>query len=1021
MKSYVLAIFISFIGIIVTAQTYEINGTVTDSEGMPLPGVSVIVKNTSRGTSTDFDGNYILSDVQKGEILKFSYMGFATKEITISNGNPLNVSLVEDTESLEEVIVIGYGTQKISKISGAVSSVNKKSIETLKPVRAEEALQGQAPGVNVISSGSPGSKPTVLIRGIPSYTGTDPLVVIDGVTQTLDDLNSLNPSNIESLSVLKDAALSAIYGVKGGNGVIVVKTKAGSRNTKTTFTFDSSYGIQEVVKTVDVLNASEYVAILNEASANATGSIIFNDISGLGRGTNWQDEVLKEAPISSYNLSASGGSEKASYFISGAYLAQEGVVGGGNKSLFDRANFTANYNTDLSDKFTFIANTNYTNIKSKALSENNIGSVLSNALNFDPTVSPFDEEGNYGISNTITQEIKNPLALINDTYNKNNTNKLTGKLELQYDLLENFKVTSRFGYTFVDVYGKNFFPLVYYGDGHNNSNAHQDLTPIITIDDDGEETRTHNRVEELKTNYFNYTYELYGNYNFNINEDNTFQTVLGISAGRNKGENITAYAQDVPFNSWNYADISSATGDIASQSSSSWQYINRNLSIFGRINYDYKAKYLFSFTGRRDGSTSFGKNNQFAFFPSASLGWVVSNEDFFNSNILNYLKLRGSYGSVGNDNIDPQFSRISTFPSYTYDGNIISGATLETIPNDDVSWENQVQYNAGIDIRVLDNKVSLTVDYFQKTVDDLLFNPTLSLYLGTPIYPSTNIGKTESSGIDASLSYRDTYSDDFNINTNLSFTMSKNNVEEINNGDRFIWGSGYGIPWTQLTRFEEGFSPGYFYGYQTDGIFQNQGEIDAHATQNGAQPGDIRFADLNADGIINDKDRTEIGDPFPDFTLGWNLSMDYKNLDFNVFTYASVGGDIYRAYERHSTYTNLYAAVLDRWTGEGTSDTEPRVTFVDTNNNRRASDRYVEDGSFVKIKNIQLGYTLPESFNTATGIDKFRMYFQVKNAFTITEYSGYDPEISSGVLDTGIDRGSYPQPRVWSFGVNVKF
>lgn len=1022
MKSFILSFILSFAGIIASAQNYEVKGIVVDAGGSPLPGVSIVVKNTTKGASTDFEGNFSISSIQKGEILVFSYVGYTTKEVLVSNADYLNVTLNEDLQSLEEVVVIGYGTQKISKISGAVSSVNRKSIELLKPVRTEEALQGQAAGVNVISSGSPGSKPTVLIRGIPSYTGTDPLVVIDGVSQTLDDLNALNPNDIESMNVLKDAALSAIYGVKGGNGVIVVKTKSGRRNVKASFNFDSSYGTQEVTKTIDVLNASEYAGILNEASVAAGGNLIFNDLSGIGRGTDWQNEVINDAPIINNSFTASGGSETTSYFLSAAYLTQEGVVGGGNKSFFNRANLTANFDTNLSDKLKFIINTSYANIKNSGLSENNIGSVLSNALNFDPTVSPYDADGNFGISNTITQEIRNPLAQIDNTYNTGNTNKLFGKIELQYDVMDNFKVTSRLGYNYAAVYEKNFYPLVFYGAGHNSTTANEDLSPIVTVDEvSGDITSTHSRVSESKTNYFSYTYEMYGNYNFKIKEDHSFETVLGFSIAKNEGDNITANAQDIPFNSWAFADVSAATGDAASQTSSSWQFVHRNVSYFTRINYDYLGRYLFSFTGRVDGSTSFGKNDKFAFFPSASVGWIVSDEEFFDSGVVDFLKIRGSYGSVGNDNVDPQFARISTFPKYTFDGNIVSGSALQSIANEDVTWENQIQYNAGFDIRFLNNKVSLTADYFQKTVDDLLFDPTLSLYLGTPVYPASNIGKTKSYGIDASLGYNDTFGDDFNFGTSISFTTSVNNVEEINNGDKFIWGAGYGIPYTNVTRFEEGFSPGYFYGYKTDGIFQNQSEITAHATQDGAQPGDIRYLDVNGDDKIDGEDRTEIGDPFPDFTIGWNVSLAYKNFDFNVFTYASVGGDIFRAYERNLNFTNRFASTLDRWTGEGTSNSEPRVTFNDTNNNRRVSDRYVEDGSFVKIKNIQLGYSIPENLSKSLGISQFRIYGQVKNAFTFTDYTGYDPEISSGVLDTGIDRGSYPQPRIWSMGVNVKF
>ncbi|MDB4134451.1 TonB-dependent receptor [Flavobacteriaceae bacterium] len=1004
-----------------TIQSQNISGNVKDSNSIPLVGVNVSVENSNNGAVTDFDGNFSLSNVSSDSNLVFSYLGYQTTSVPVGTQTNISVVLQDDLSELDEVVVIGYGSQKLSDISGAVSTVNSSAIEAIKPVRVEDALQGQASGINIISSGSPGSKPTVLIRGITSYAGNSPLVVIDGVSQSIDDLNSLNPSDIKSVSVLKDAALASIYGVKGGSGVIVVTTKSGERNSDTSFNFSTSIGNQSVVKMIDVLNASEYGAILNEASMAAGEGLIYPNLSGLGKGTNWQEEVINDAAIVNHSITASGGSNNTSFYVSAGYLGQDGVVGPSEKSFFNRTNFTTNINTDLTDKTKLLVNTNYSNIKGKGLPENGINSVLSNSLNFDPTVSPY-ENGSFGISETITQEIINPLAQIDNTYNEGNTNKLTGKIELQHDLMDNLKVTSRFGYTFVDIYNKNFIPLAFYGSGHNATNANEDLSPIVSVDAEGTIVSTHNRISESKTNYFNYTFETYANYDFTVNENHNFQTVLGFSIGENKGEYIGAFNEDVPFNSWAYADISAATGNASQQTSSSWQYVGRNVSYFSRLLYDFNEKYYFSFTGRVDGSTSFGTNNKFGFFPSASLGWVISKEDFFEDAPLDYLKFRASYGSLGNDNINPQFALISTFPSYTFNGSIINGSALGSVPNEDVSWENQVQMNFGVDTRLFDNKLSITVDYFKKTVDDLLFAPNLSLYLGTPSFPTTNIGKTQSTGIDASLSYNTTIGKDFNISTNLNFTTSDNEVLQINNGDRYIWGAGYGIPYTPIVRFEEGFSPGYFFGYKTDGIFQSQAEVNSHATQNGAAPGDIRFVDVNSDGIINDSDRTEIGDPFADFTIGWNLAVDYKNFDFSVFTYASVGNDIYRAYERNLNYTNRFASTLDRWTGAGTSNSEPRVSFIDSNNNRRASDRYIEDGSYLRIKNIQLGYTFPESFANQIGFDEIRAYTQVKNLLTLTEYSGYDPEISNGgVLNTGIDIGTYPQPRTWSMGLNIKF
>ena len=1026
MKKSFLNFFIAFIVVCAGLQAQNISGLVTDSDdGEPLSGVNILVEDKNQGAVSDFDGNFTIENFQSGSTLVFSYLGYKTLKLKISSTDLLNdnilISMEKDLSELDEVIVIGYGSQKLSDISGAVSTVNADAIEASSPVRVEDALQGQASGINIISSGSPGSKPTVLIRGITSYAGNDPLVVIDGVSATIDDLNSLNPNDVKSVNVLKDAAMASIYGVKGGSGVIVITTKSGKRNTETSFSLNTSVGNQEVVRTIDVLNAYEYAAILNEASANAGEGIVFPNISDFGDGTNWQDEVLIEAPIVNHSITASGGSDNTSYYVSAGYTGQDGVVGGGEKSFFNRTNFTTNINTDLTDKTKLLLNTNYTNIKGKSLAENGITSVLSNALNFDPTVSPFENES-FGISETITQEIINPLAQIDNTYNENKVNKIQGKIELQHELMNKFNITSRFGYTYVDIYGKAFIPFQFYGAGHNQTNSNPDLSPIVAVDSEGNVTSTHNRVTESHTNYFNYTYELYGNYDFTINENHNFQTVAGFSIGENKGSNISATNEDIPFNSWDYADVSAATGNATQQTSGSWQYVSRNLSYFARVLYDFNEKYYASFTGRMDGSTSFGKNNKFGFFPSASIGWVVSKEDFFEDiPVLDYLKFRASYGTLGNDNISPQFSLISTFPSYVFNGSITPGSSLGSIPNDDVSWENQVQMNVGIDTRIFNDKVSFSVDYFKKTVDDLLFSPNLSLYLGTPSFPTTNIGSTESTGIDATISLNSSIGA-LAISSNLNFTTAENKVVSINNGDKYIWGAGYGIPYRSIVRFEEGFSPGYFFGYVTDGIFQTQDEVNNHATQNGAVPGDIRFVDVNGDGIVNDNDRTQIGDPFPDFTIGWNLNLDYKAFDLNIFTYASVGNDIYRAYERNLNYTNRFSSTLARWTGAGTSFDEPRVTFVDSNNNTRASNRYIEDGSYLRIKNIQLGYKFPNTLIDELGFDEVRAYFQVKNALTLTEYSGYDPEISvGGVLNTGIDYGTYPQPRIWSMGVNIKF
>jgi TonB-linked SusC/RagA family outer membrane protein len=999
-----------------TAQTGSLSGSVTDANtNDALPGVNVIVKNTTNGTNTDFNGNFSLNDVKSGDVLVFSYIGYQTLEYTVSSSFNVSISLEEDVEALEEVVLLGYVSQKASNISGAVTTVDGESVAKLKPVRVEDALQGQA-GINVIASGAPGSKPTVLIRGISSYTGNDPLVIVDGINLTLDDMASLDPNNIESISVLKDASTTALYGVEGGNGVILITTKSGKRNQETQFSFDSSYGQQSVEKTIAVLNATEYAAILNEGSVASGGPVIFNNLLGLGSGTDWQKEVLRtDAPIIQNNFSARGGSESVSYYLATGYTSQEGILYGEDKSFFDRFNFTTNVDVDLTDKLTARVYNTYSNEKGSGL-----GDVLFNALNMSPTTPVYDANGNFGTSNTITQEVKNPLAQISNSYNESNVNKITGKVELEYDVFKDFSITGRLGYNYVDIKDKSFSPLVYYGAGHNQTNALADGSPIVSVDPaTGESTQTHNRVNEGSVEYFRYNFEVLGNYSFSVDNEHNFSVFAGFSMTKNTGQGLYGSAVDVPFNSWKFADISSATGTQEFQTTSSWNSVGRKISFMARAEYDYNEKYLASFTMRRDGSTSFGENNKFGYFPSASLGWVMSNEDFFESEAVNFFKVRASYGIVGNDNISPQFATISTFPKYTFGDNITAGSTLLAIPNLDVSWENQVQMNVGFDLRMFDSKVSLAFDYFEKSTEDLLFNPTLSLYLGTPVYPAANIGSTETTGIDINLGYSNDFSENVSLNTSVSFTTADNMVTEIANGDKYIWGAGYGIPYKNLTQFREGESPGIFWGYKTNGIFQNQGEVDAHATQQNAQPGDIRFVDVDGNGVINADDRTKIGDPFADFTLGWNLNLNVYNFDLSVFTYGSFGNDVYRAYERNLNYTNKFARVLDRWTGEGTSNTEPRYAFVDGNNNTRASDRYVEDGSFIKIKNVQLGYNF--DLNESSAFDSVRLYLQGKNLLTITDYTGYDPEMSGGVLGSGIDRGNYPTPRIVSVGLNVKF
>ena len=1014
------------------AQNKTVRGKVTGEKGDVISKASVVVKGTRLGTTTNENGEFSISVPASAKNLIISSVEYEAKEVVITDG-PLEITLIAAVSKLNEVIVIGYGTQKITKVSGAISTIRAGDIEKLKPVRTEEALQGKASGVTVIQSGSPGSKPTVLIRGIPSFSGTDPVVIIDGVPQSLTDLNSINPADIESINVLKDAATTAIYGVKGGNGVIVVTTKSGRKNQKTEIAVNSNYGMQEVLNTIGVLNASEYGAIINEGSTVAGGNIIFPDLKTLGVGTNWQNEIFKTAALQSHNITARGGSEKMSYFLSGGYLNQGGIVGGNDKSTFSRGNFTANLSFDLTSRLKLILNTIGVILDSKGIQENSFNSIIGSALNYDPTVTVLNTipntVGKYGFSKLLLSEIFNPLTKLDNTYNKNIGSKLYGKFEFQYDVIKNLKITTRFGYTKYDGNAKSFSPLVFFGLNNVDNSMNANGSAVVG---------KHNSVAHEKVSNFNYTWETFANYNFKIKEKHNFETVLGFSQAKISGNAAGATRQDVPFNTWEFADFTAAVGNNSATNTNAlsgyyYQYFRRNLSYFARINYDYKDKYLASFTARRDGSYAFGIDNKYANFYSGSLGWVVSNEKFFQSNFIDFLKIRGSYGSIGNENVNPQFVGIITGgPSYgnppnsngyTFNNVFYPGATVGSAANDALRWEKQVQSNAGFDMTFFKRKFSLSADYFQKDVDGLLFTPSASLYLGTVPIPTANIGSTKSSGIDVTLGYNETIGKDLKLNTSFAFTTAKNEVTATNtDGTAKILGGYYFNGQSQsVTVFEKGFTPGYFYGYKTVGLFQTAAEVAASPSQAGAQAGDIRFADMNGDGAITSADQTKIGDPFPDFTLGWSLNLEYKNFDFNAFTYASVGNDIYSAYERNANYTNKARSVLARWTGPGTTNDakNPRYSFTDGNSNIRVSDRYVEDGSFIKIKNIQLGYTFPASV-TKKIFSRLRIYVQVKNAYTFTNYTGFDPEISGGILDSGIDRGAYPQARTYAFGIDIK-
>lgn len=984
------------------AQNSTVSGTVTSSaDGFPLPGVNIIVKNTSNGAVTDFDGNFTLKNVEANATLVFTYLGFKTQELPASSN--MQVALDEDNEALDEVVVIGYGSQKKADLTGSVSVVGAETLEKLKPIDAAQALQGTTAGVTVSSSsGSPGSGFNVLIRGVSSNGSNQPLFIVDGYE---GNLNSINPDDIESLTVLKDAQ-AAIYGVKGANGVILITTKKGKKNAVPTVTYNVYTGTQETSKTLDYLDASEYAALKNEAYAAAGQPLPHPNLAGLGTGTDWQDEIFSSATMINHNLGLSGGSETVTYYIGASNLKQDGIIVP-EKSNFQRNNVKLSLGMDVNEKLKVSTNLNYFAVDRKTINENGLGSVLFNALNY----SPLFEKDQEDLNGLFGNEIINPLSQARDTYNEYFGSSIEGNFQIDYKVMEGLMLTSRIGFkTFTDK-AKTFRPIVNYGAGKVFNNDRS-------------------TVDQNKRANHSYTWEVFAVYSKSL-ADHNFTVTLGHSAQKFWGDGLFATGFDVPNNSWDFADIALTTGTSDAKENSSYIYDNRLTSLFGRFQYDYKGKYLLSAMWRRDGSSDFSQGNQFDQFKSVTAGWKISDEEFLvDSNVFDFLKLRGSYGTLGN-NVGGNLFRaaLSGEGVYVFDNNLTIGTALGALPNNNATWETAEKLDIGLDARFFNNRLELVADYFLEDREDLLIgglpvSGILGTYAPGSGSPTVNAGTSRSEGVELLLSYNDNLSEDFSFGVSYNVTKVRGTVSEIN-GDVPLQGGSFGVGQPAPSRMEVGQPIGYFYGLQTDGIFQNPAEIVAAPSQDGlgspTQPGDLRFKDINGDGVITADDRTFIGKPLADYYMGFNLNLEYKNFDFVAYAYAELGKDMVRNYERDQPNVNRLDLYLNRWTGPGTSTTVPRAT-VGASNNKLFSDFYVEDASFLRIQNIQLGYSLPSDLIEKFGMSKFRVYTTVNNAFTFSDYNGFDPAASTGeAIGGGIDYGFYPVSRQYILGLNISF
>ena len=1012
------------------AQT-TVTGLVTDNLKQPIIGATVLEKGTNNGRITDENGafNLTIADVNTA-ILVVTYSGYEDNTIALKGKTNITVLLKDNTEGLGEVMVVGYGTSTKKEFTGASSNVGGEELQKLNIPRVDQALQGQIAGVTInTNSGSPGGGAAIRIRGLSTFGDNDPLILVDGVVYDSEGLNSLNPNDIESVNVLKDAT-AGIYGVRAANGVILIETKKGRANSKPTIELSTYFGVQQAARKLSLLNATEYAVIKNETFANGGDALPFSN-TRLGDGTDWQDAVFQNANIQNYNVTISGGSEKTTYSIGGSYFSQDGIVGG-DKANFTRMNARVNLNTEMSSRMRLSSVFLYTNEERDALPENGIGSVLYNTINAFPTDPVQEANGTYSYLEEVS-DIINPIAQMQNTYNTSYVDKFVGKEEIAFDITKNLTFTNRFSYNFALVDQKAFSPLVWYGPGKaQNSALNANLDPTQVEIAPGTLIDRGASVYEARATYSDLNFESYVNHEYTFRLIHRLKTTAGISVFSRNGKGLGGTAFNIPNNSIEYADISAnlAPGGFLNNANS-FQFQERLLSTFIRTEYRYGTKYNGSFILRRDGSSKFGPNNRYGIFPTVSGSWMFSEEDFYGLDKIKFFKVRMSYGISGNDQI-PNFAYrglLNREGVYVFDDIITSGAAIGRAGNPDLKWETTRQFNIGTDLKV-GKRFDLTANYFIKNTRDLLFQPDVSGVLGTAgpgsYPPIINAGDVSNKGVELELRYSSDFTKKLRWSTSLNTTYLKNEVLKTPDGVEFLPGASFGVGGNIATRFQEGYAIGYFIGYETDGVYQTQAEIDnSSVVQDGAKPGDLKFVDQNGDGKISfndDSDQKELGSAIPTFTFGYNVNVSYQGFDFSANLYSAIGQEIIRNYERQQPYANQLTYNINRWTGPESTNENPRLT-TDLNRNTIFSDYYVEKGSFLRFKNIQLGYTLPKRMLSKLKIQSTRIYIAANNLLTLTNYQGFDPDLGSfgGALAAGIDYGFYPQARTFMTGLAIKF
>ncbi|MGL1888137.1 MAG: TonB-dependent receptor [Reichenbachiella sp.] len=988
-----------------------VKGRVTDAtDGSGIPGVNILVKGSTNGTVTDLEGNYTIV-VDEAETLVFSYIGYLAQEAIISGRSTIDVGLELDIKALEEVVVVGYGTQERATVTGAIATVDAKAITEVPVFTADQALQGRAPGVMVMNTGSPGTDPVIRIRGLGTTGSNNPLIVVDGVI--VSGMGDVNPNDIASMTVLKDASTTAIFGAKGSNGVVMIVTKNGTSG-ETKIQLDSYVGVQQVANTYDVMNKEQY---LRHAKDNwgydipritdpAYADLVDND-------TNWQDQIFQEGIMQSHNLSVSGGGENSDFRIGAGYISQEGVV---INTGVDRFTFRANSNFQLG-KFKF-GETLSTSLTEKLPESNGGGrTVLEHAIKMPPYFGVYNDEniGGYQGTNKALdiQDAENPVRILALPSNSENRINLLGNMYGELEIIDGLKIKGQVGLDYYN-YDNSYFTPSFSGDPVAVNQA------VIR-----KSFGTHLQTTTFGT--INYA-KSFGAHNIDV----LLLAENVATQNENGGVTTTNAVTD---------ELQNLTNSVTSSGSFTNEYSRKGY--LARANYNYKQKYILAGSYRQDASTRFGSNNRWAPFYSVAAGWVVSEEDFFPSGIITNLKLRGSHGTVGNDNIgDYLYSSSINSSSYISsfvraDGSVYDsqGATAGNVANPDLKWETTTMNNIGIDLGLLNDQITLSAEYYDNVSNDLLVYVELPSSLGGHNgFGARNVGSVQSNGFEFNLGFNDSEGDfQWSANFNLSTTTSL--VQSLGGDNNELTGGSFEN--SNLLRTVEGESLNHFYGWVTDGIFQSEAQISTSADQStlggATMPGDIKYKDISGpdgvpDGVVDLNDKVVIGNPIPDMTYGVSLNASYLGFDASLFITGMQGNEIYNTsiwdLEGAPRFFNASPRVLDAWTPENTATDIPRITG--DAQNLVSSDRFVEDGSYMRLKNVTLGYSLPNNFMVA-GLSKVRFYVSAQNLWTLTDYSGLDPEVGTastsggGTNEVGIDRGNYPVAKSFIGGVQINF